>query len=165
MSKSFATSNIGSKAKGPHWGKRIADRLSRSGFSARMHARAFRASRGRLGAAVQGKSILLLSTTGRRTGVAREVVLMHYQEGGRWLVVASNAAEPDRPPQWWLNLQADPRARVMVSGRWHEVVARALSADERDRLWPDLVSYNPHWDCYQAETTRRFPVVALAPIR
>lgn len=141
----------------------LQDRLARSDVSARLHARAFRASRGRLGAVVQGKPVLLLATTGRRSGERREVVVMFVRDGDRYLVVPSNAADPDRPPAWWRNLQATPTAEVLVDGGWRDVHAAALPDADRDRWWPTLVAHNPNWARFQAETARRFPVVALSP--
>lgn len=145
------------------WLEALQDRVARSDLSAKMHRMAFRASRGRLGAEVQGKSVLLVATTGRRTGKRREVVVMFFRDGDRYLVVPSNAAEPDRPPAWWRNLQAEPRAEVLVDGAWRAVRAAALPDAERDALWPELAAYNPNWERFQQETARRFPVVALTP--
>lgn len=141
----------------------LQDRMARSDLSAKLHARSFRASRGRLGAVVQGRPVLLLATTGRRTGERREVVVMYLRDGDRYLVVPSNAADPDRPPAWWSNLQAEPHGQVLVEGRWRTVDAAALPDDERDRWWPTLTAHNPNWGRFQTETDRRFPVVALTP--
>lgn len=143
----------------------VKERLATSDTSARMHRRVFRASSGRIGARVEGRPVLLLKTTGRRTGRRREVVIVYYEHNGRYLVVPSNAAHPDREPNWWRNLQTHPAADILVDGQWLRVAAVALSDEERDRLWPTLSAHNPHWDQAQRSATRRFPVVALMRIR
>ncbi len=142
---------------------RLVDRFARSDTSAWFHARVLRASGGRVATEVQGKPVLLLATTGRRTGQRREVALMYLEDGGRYLVVPANAARPDEPPLWWRNLQADPTAEVLVGGTWRPVRGDALDDDERDRVWPRMTAHNPNWGRFQAETARRFPVVALDP--
>lgn len=142
----------------------LQDRMARSGLSAKLHARMFRLSGGRVGGVVQGKGVLLLATTGRRSGRRREVVVMYLRDGGRYLVVPSNAADPDTPPAWWRNLAADPRAQVLVDRRWQDVEATALDDDEREASWPRMIAHNPNWERFQQESSRRFPVVALTPV-
>lgn len=144
-------------------GAAIKERMSRSDVSARLHARAFRASRGRIGAVVDGRDVLLLETIGRRTGDLRHVVVMFVRDHGRFLVVPSNAADPDRPPAWWLNLRAQPEARTLVDGRWRRVRADVLPPSQRNAWWPRMVEHNPNWGRFQEETSRRFPIVALNP--
>lgn len=139
----------------------VKERMSRSDVSARLHARAFRSSRGRIGAVVDGRDVLLLETIGRRSGDPRHVVVMFVREHGRFLVVPSNAAAPDRPPAWWLNLRAQPEARTLVDGRWHRVRAEELSPAQREEWWPRMLEHNPNWGRFQEETARRFPIVAL----
>lgn len=142
----------------------VKERFATSDAAARMHRRVFRASHGRVGGSVEGRPVLLLATTGRRSGQRREVVIVHHDHDGRYLVVPSNAAHPERPPAWWCNLQAHPDAEVLVGGRWHHVVAATLPDDERDALWPTLTTMNPHWAQAQQAAARRFPVVALTPV-
>lgn len=141
----------------------VKERLAASDRTAKLHRRVFRASRGRVGGRVEGRPVLLLATTGRKTGRRREVVLVYHRDHDRYLVVPSNAAHPDSDPAWWCNLQEHPDADVLVAGDQHHVVGVALSDDERDRLWPQLIAHNPHWHQAQQTTSRRFPVVALEP--
>lgn len=141
----------------------VRERLATSDTSARMHRRVFRSSGGRVGARVEGRPVLLLTTTGWRTGRRRDVVVVHFEDDGRHLVVPSNAADPDRDPGWWRNLQANPEAEVLVDGRRRPVVAMALPEEERDRLWPSLMHFNPHWEKARRATSRHFPIVALVP--
>lgn len=139
----------------------IQDRIARSNLSAKLHAKVFRLSGGRVGGVVQGKAVLLLATTGRRSGQCREVVVMYLRDGDRYLVIPSNAADPDTPPAWWRNLAVDPRAQVLVDGRWQDVEATALDDEERDAAWPAMITHNPNWERFQQQSRRRFPVVAL----
>lgn len=141
----------------------IQDRMARSDVSARFHARAFRKTGGRIGAVVDGRDVLLLETVGRRSGDPRRAVVMFVVDHGRYLVVPSNAADPDRSPSWWLNLRANPEARMLVGRRWHQVRADALPPSQRDQWWPRMIAHNPNWGRFQDETSRRFPIVALTP--
>ncbi len=140
---------------------RVGDRISRSDLSSKMHGLLVRLSRGRLGTRVRGIPVLLLTTEGRRTHKPRTVPLMYYPDAGRMLVVASNAAQPDRPPAWWLNLQANPTAWARTDTGPHRIRAQEVDESEREFLWPHLAEHNSHWARFQAETDRRFPIVAL----
>lgn len=106
--------------------------------------------------------MLVLTTTGRRSGLPRSVQLAHLAEQtGSWLVVAS-AMGQDRHPDWLLNLRADPRARILLPGREVEVDAVELTPAERDDHWPDLLRAIPQMRTYERRTTREIPVVRLA---
>ncbi len=140
---------------------RINDRMSRSDFSANMHRLFYRLSGGRMGSKVRGIPVLLLTTVGRHSAKRRTVPLMYLPDGNRLLVVASNAADPDRSPGWWFNLQANPEAWIQLGRKQSRVRASALAEAERKSWWPRLTSHNPNWARFQAETTRPFPVVAL----
>jgi deazaflavin-dependent oxidoreductase (nitroreductase family) len=111
----------------------------------RLHRWIFRASGGLLGGRLGGLPILLLTTRGRKSGEAREVALGYLREGEAYVVIASNAGE-DSHPGWWLNLMAEPEARIYVGGEELPVLAREAQA-----------SYNR----YQERTSRRIPVVIL----
>ena len=106
--------------------------------------------------------MLVLTTTGRRSGLPRSVQLAYLAEPtGSWLVVAS-AMGQDRHPDWLLNLRADPRARILLPGRELEVDAVELTPAERDRHWPDVVRTIPQMRTYARRTTRDIPVIRLA---
>lgn len=115
---------------------------------------------GAIGASFFGVSMLLLTTLGRRTGRARVIPLLYVEDAGRLVIVASNAGD-DRHPAWWLNLQANPRARVQVRRERFEVIAREADAAERARLWPKLVAAYGYYDRYTRRTRREIPVVVL----
>jgi deazaflavin-dependent oxidoreductase (nitroreductase family) len=141
--------------------ERIGDRLARSDLSSKMHRLFYRLSGGRMGGEVKGVPVLLLTTVGRRSHKRRTVPLMYLPNGERLLVVASNAADPDRPPGWWFNLQTNPQADVRLGAARHRVKASDLGDEERRALWPRLAAHNPNWTRFQSETDRRFAVVAL----
>jgi deazaflavin-dependent oxidoreductase (nitroreductase family) len=126
----------------------------------RLHERAFRATKGRLGGSLMGMPMLLLTTTGRKTGHARTTPMPFYTKCDDYVIVGSNNGEP-RDPAWWLNLQADDRARVQVRGDEIEVSARLAEPDERTQLWPELLAFNPRYAVYEKRTTREIPVVIL----
>jgi deazaflavin-dependent oxidoreductase (nitroreductase family) len=141
--------------------ERIGDKMSRSNLTGRMHRFFYRVSGGRMGTKLEGKHVLLLTTEGRRSKKRRTVPLMYLPDGDRMLIVGSNAANIDRPPAWWFNLQANPEAEVRLGTSCHRVRASDLDDQERDKWWPQLAEYNPRWEGFQGETSRRFPVVAL----
>ena len=128
-----------------------------------IHRMILRASKGRVGQRMGPGKQLLLITVGRRSGEPRPVALTYLEDEGRWVVVASNVGE-DRHPTWWLNLAAEPRAKVMVGGQTVPVVARELEDPERSLLYQRFVDeINESYDQYRNRTTRRIPVVALDP--
>ncbi len=106
------------------------------------------------------RPILILYTTGRRSGrLRRNPVLFVDHDGVRHVIASLGGA--DSHPQWYLNLVAEPRVSVRVGDEVHAAVARTLDPDERQRFWPILVDRYPMFADYQAATDRRIPVVAL----
>lgn len=130
----------------------------------RAHRLVYRASGGRVLGRVAGMPVLLLTTTGRRTGTARTTPLTYFRDGDDLLVVGSNGGE-ERAPGWLLNLRAHPEATVTIGRERHEVTARTAGAEERARLWPAIVATYPGYAAYERRTTRPIPVVVLARAR
>ena len=129
----------------------------------RIHRRILQASRGRLGQRMGPGKQLLLIAVGRKSGEPRPVALTYLEDGGRWIVVASNAGH-DRDPTWWLNLAAQPRAEVMIGGRKVPIVAFEVQDPERETLYQRFIDdIDPGYAEYQTRTSRRIPVVALQP--
>ena len=129
----------------------------------RIHRRILKASKGRLGQRMGPGKQLLLITVGRKSGEPRPVALTYLEDGGRWIVVASNAGD-DRDPTWWLNLAAQPRAEVMIGGRKVPIVAREVPDPEREILYQRFIDdIDKSYGEYQTRTTRKIPVVALEP--
>ena len=108
--------------------------------------------------------VLLLTTTGRRSGKARTTPLTFFRDGTELVVIASNGGA-DRPPDWSLNLQQTPRAIVEIGTDTLVVTARTASEQERQRLWVVVTAAYAGYARYQERTTRRIPVVLLTPER
>jgi deazaflavin-dependent oxidoreductase (nitroreductase family) len=133
-----------------------------AGLAARAHARLLRLSRGRLGTRLLGAEVLVMRTTGRRSGEPRESPAFFVSHGEGFAVVASNAASR-RFPAWWLNLQANPEAEVLVRGNWHDVRARQADPQEAAALWPRFAAAYSGYEHYKSIATRELPVVVLEP--
>lgn len=126
------------------------------------HVRRYRETDGEVGYLWNGVPILLLTTTGRRTGEARTAPLIFGRDGDRYLVVASMGGAP-RHPAWYLNLTAHPEAIVQVRDRTVAVTAHTASPEEKPRLWAAMQALWPRYATYQERTTRTIPVVVLTP--
>ena len=107
-----------------------------------------------------GTTILILTTTGRRTGQQHSTPLIFRQHGGDYLVVASKGGS-DEPPAWLLNLQADPTVQVQIKGDKFTARARAATPQEKPQLWREMAEVWPAYDDYQRKTERDIPVVVL----
>ena len=127
-----------------------------------VHLAAYRLSRGRLLGSVVGMPVLLLTTTGRRSGKARTTPLTFFRDGTDLVVIASNGGA-DKAPAWSLNLQQTPHAVVEIGTDKLAVTARAASEQERERLWVVVTAAYAGYARYQERTTRRIPVVLLTP--
>jgi len=124
----------------------------------------FRANKGRVGGWFEGARLLLLTTTGARSGRPHTVPLGYLPDGGdRVLVIASAAGAPQHPA-WYHNLVADPVGTVEDGVFTYEAKATVLTGEERDRAFARAVEADPGWAQYQAKTTRVLPVVALAAV-
>lgn len=121
-----------------------------------------RLSRGRFLNRVVGMPVLLLTTTGRRSGKARTTPLTFLRDGADLVVIASNGGA-DRPPDWSLNLQQNPSAVVEIGPDELTVQARTASAEERERLWVEITAAFSGYARYQKKTARQIPVVILTP--
>ena len=122
-----------------------------------------RLSGGRLLASVAGMPVLLLTTTGRRTGKARTTPLTFFRDGDDLVVIASNGGS-DEPPAWSLNLVAHPEASVRIGSTRIEVRARMATPEERARLWSEITATFAGYARYEQRTTRTIPVFLLTPV-
>ncbi|HTB71241.1 MAG TPA: nitroreductase family deazaflavin-dependent oxidoreductase [Solirubrobacteraceae bacterium] len=122
----------------------------------------YRLSRGRLMNTVGTAPVLLLTSTGRRSGRPRTVPVVFLADGERQVVVGSNAGNV-RAPAWSYNLQANPDAEIEIRGRRQLVRARVLEGDERDELWRRVNEMYEGFDEYDAKTSRDIAVFALEP--
>ncbi|QZH58318.1 nitroreductase family deazaflavin-dependent oxidoreductase [Mycolicibacterium farcinogenes] len=126
------------------------------------HIDAYQKSGGKLGYLWNGVPTLLLTVTGRRSGVPRTSALIFGRDGDNYLVVASMGGAPMHP-QWYRNIVANPEAQIQVRDKRFDVMARTASADEKPRLWQILTELWPNYDVYQSRTDRDIPVVILEP--
>ena len=121
------------------------------------HLVVYRLSRGRFLSRVAGMPVLLLTTTGRRSGKARTTPLTFFRDGANLVVIASNGGA-DQPPDWSLNLRQNPRAVVEIGTDELTVQARTASAEERERLWVGITATYSGYARYQKKTARQIPV-------
>jgi len=129
----------------------------------RLNTWAYRATGGRLGGTfLRGAPVLLLTTTGRRSGAPRVAPLIYLRDGERLVLVASKGGM-DHHPLWYRNLVAQPEVEVQIGRDVHTMRAHTADAAERTALWPRLLTVYPDYDDYQARTTRAIPVVILEP--
>jgi deazaflavin-dependent oxidoreductase (nitroreductase family) len=124
------------------------------------HVRVYRETGGARGYDWRGAKVLLLTTTGRRSGEQRTTPLIHGVDGDRWVIIASKGGAPEHP-DWYLNLQAQPEIEIQVQADEVPVTARTAEGDERERLWAAMRGEWPAYDDYQEKTDREIPVVVL----
>lgn len=105
-------------------------------------------------------TILVLRTTGRRSGELRKTPLIHVEDDGRWIIIASKGGAPAHPG-WYENLRAQPDCEIQVKDEVIPVRAHDAEGDERARLWQLAADAWPDYDSYQANTDREIPVVVL----
>lgn len=122
----------------------------------------FRANEGSVGGPFEGASVLLLTSTGARSGESRTTPVMYLADGERMVIFASKAGA-DTHPAWYHNLVANPIATVEVGADTFEVEAIVTEGEERERLFRQQAELSPQFAEYEKKTTRQIPVVALQP--
>lgn len=120
----------------------------------------FRANRNTSDGPFAGRPLVLLTTTGAKSGEPRTTPLMYVPDGDRLLVIASNIGAPAHP-DWYHNLVAHPDVTVEVGPETFDATAVVLRGAERDRVWTQIVEQYPFFVEHQAKTTRQIPVIAL----
>ncbi len=131
-------------------------------FFTRIHIALYRRTGGKLGGRFRGSPVLLLTSTGRRSGQLRTTPLLHVVDGDRKVVVASYLGA-EHHPAWYHNLLAHPEVTVQAGSSVQQMRAEVADPAERARLWSPLVAMYPTYDDYQAKTERQIPVVVLTP--
>lgn len=126
------------------------------------HVARYRETDGETGYEWNGVPILMLTTTGRKTGEPRTKALIFGRDGDDYLVVASTGGSPTHP-SWFRNLMAHPNAQIQIKAEHIPVTARAASDGERERLWRIVTGYWPNYNVYQTRTERVIPIVVLTP--
>ena len=116
----------------------------------------------RTGVGLRGRSVVLLTTTGARTGLVRKTPLMRVAHGGVYAVVASMAGS-DRHPDWYANVLADPRVTLRDGDRVLSLLAREVSGAERSGWWSRACGVFPSYVDYQSRTRRPIPLLLLEP--
>lgn len=127
------------------------------------HVRVYRETNGETGYIWNGAPILLLTTTGRRSGQLRTIPIIFTQYGDSRVIIASKGGSPTHPA-WYLNILEHPEVQVQVKGDAYDAVARTAPSPERDRIWAEAIKTWPSYDDYQARTSREIPVVVLEPV-
>ncbi|MEO3813244.1 nitroreductase/quinone reductase family protein [Sphaerisporangium sp. B11E5] len=121
----------------------------------------FRANAGRVGGPFEGARLILLTTTGARSGARHTTPLGYLHDGGDRILVIASAGGAPRHPAWYHNLVADPVVTVETGLFTYEAHATVLTGEERDEVFARAVEADPGWAGYQAKTSRVLPVVAL----
>ena len=127
-----------------------------------LHRLLYRLSGGQVGGRLWDLPVVLLTTTGRRSGKRRTVPLCSFRDGDDVVVIASYGGL-DQPPAWWLNLEASPEAELQDGHTHRMVTARNAEPGERERLWAEVTARAPGYLEYERRTAREIPVVILQP--
>jgi deazaflavin-dependent oxidoreductase (nitroreductase family) len=123
----------------------------------------YRLTGGRVGGRFFGGApVLLLTTTGRKSGEPRVAPLLYLEDGDRLVIVASKGGMSHHP-LWYRNLVANPDVEVTLGTTTRRMTAHTASPEEKEAYWPRLTAMYPDYASYQARTTRDIPVVVLSP--
>lgn len=127
------------------------------------HQLIYELSGGRIGERLGRVRMLLLRTTGRKTGRPRAAALLYHRDRNDYVVVGSKGGS-DTPPAWLLNLKANPDVDVQVGTSRFKALARVASPAKRQKLWPEVTRLWPQYERYQSQTRRLIPLVILTPL-
>ncbi len=128
-----------------------------------LHVAVYRLTGGRFGGSMRGFKVLLLTTTGRKTGKTRTLPLGFIEDKGTYVICASNGGQ-DTHPSWYFNLMNQPAVTIEVMTQTIKATADITSGAERKRLWDALMAEAPAYRDYETSTTREIPMVVLRPI-
>jgi len=135
-------------------------RLARAAIAA--HVALYRLSGGKIGGQAQHMPVLLLTTTGRKSGKQHTTALVYMPDGDDFVVVASNGGQA-RLPNWWLNMRKSKQTRIEVGRKRLRVSVQEATPEERQRLWPRVIAYRAGHETYQERTPYPLPLVILHP--
>jgi deazaflavin-dependent oxidoreductase (nitroreductase family) len=128
------------------------------------HVERYRATDGEEGHDwMKGTSILLLTTTGAKTGEQHTTPLIYGRAGDAYLIVASKGGA-DAPPAWYVNLQKNPEVEIQVKADRMKARARTATPEEKPEMWRTMAAEWPDYDEYQKKTDREIPVVVIEPV-
>ena len=122
----------------------------------------FRAHEGKVGGMWEGRPLLLLTTTGAKSGQRRTNPVMYLREGDRLFVFASKGGAPTHP-DWYHNLLAHPDVTVEIGDQTYQAIAKPVTGEVRDSIYAQWAERYPQFREYQENTTRRIPVIELEP--
>ncbi|PXX57458.1 deazaflavin-dependent oxidoreductase (nitroreductase family) [Nocardia tenerifensis] len=120
----------------------------------------FRANAGKVGGMFEGAAMVLITTTGAKSGRRVTSPLVYLPDGDRIVLIASNGGS-DKHPAWYHNLVADPKLTVEIGTEQYEARAEVVTGAERDALYARMVEIMPGFGEYQAKTSRVIPVLAV----
>jgi deazaflavin-dependent oxidoreductase (nitroreductase family) len=138
------------------------DPVELKGFNAQI-VEEFRANGGKVGGPFEGADLLLLTTTGAKSGQPRTSPLAYHRVDGKLLIIGSYRGA-DIHPAWVHNLRANPQAHIELGAESYDVIARELPPAERDLLWAKIVAVAPGFGEYQQNTSRVIPLVELTRV-
>lgn len=122
-------------------------------------------SAGRVGWNIGNMPVIELTTTGRKSGLARAVMLTSPLQEGETIVVVASRGGDDKAPAWLFNIQTDPSVDVVVNGRASQkMTARVATAEERSRMWQLVTADHQNYADYQTKTDREIPLILLEPV-
>ena len=120
----------------------------------------YKLTRGAVGSKMGGQNVLLLQTVGRKTGKIYNTPTNYFQDGGSYLIVASNWGKPAHPG-WYFNLMSQGTAQVQIKDQVFTARAEPVSEADYDRMWKFVTSQNPFYLRYQEKASRQIPLIRL----
>jgi F420H(2)-dependent quinone reductase len=123
----------------------------------------YNVSGGRIGGKMGNVPVLLLTTTGRKTGKKRTLPLVYIMDGSAFVITAS-AGGADKNPGWFFNIRSNPQATIQVKDKHIKVTAEVAEPEKKSELWSRLVEVAPNFAGYQKRTSREIPMVILHPV-
>lgn len=129
-----------------------------------LHRSVFKASKGKVGGKVGSMPVVQLTTTGRKSGQPRTVMLTSPVQLGDDVVLVASYGGDDAHPAWYVNLVANPTVTITMAGREFTATARTASPEEKAELWPRITGAYKGYAGYQTKTDRDIPVVICSPV-
>lgn len=128
----------------------------------KLHVFLYKRTNGSMGGSMGGSDVLLLSSTGRKTGKTRIAPLLFMMDSSNYIIIASYGGS-DNNPAWYHNLRNSKETTIRVKEIIKEVNVTIASKDERNRLWPIITEWSPQYAKYQEKTSREIPIIILSP--
>jgi F420H(2)-dependent quinone reductase len=122
----------------------------------------YRATKGGFGGRMAGLNVLLLTTTGRKSGIRRTTPLGYFEDSGGYVIIGSNAGF-ETHPAWFHNLKSNPQVQIEIRDRKLDANAEIIDSETRRALWARLIAMSPQYAGYEKKTTREIPLVLLRP--